>query len=101
MNRIYLSDNYIVIDKSGRLQVFPKRESEYIESLDAFELRKFSTKEEVEIRFSEIDTWFKKDGSTAWNKDILREFLRENTSINSISLTSGSNDIALDAWGKT
>ena len=79
MNKIYTSDNYIVVDKGGKKSTYSKAHSEYDESIDEFILRKFPDKGVLEIPFTEVPLWFDVTGAIPYTLETLREFLRQNT----------------------
>ena len=99
MNKVYLSDNYVIVDIAGVLTSFPKSKSEYEECVDTFKLRKVSTKYIQEFKFAEIGTWFDEAGVTPWSIITLREFFRKNTDFSSASGSSGAPVINQEADG--
>ena len=76
MKKIYLSDNYVIIDLAGVLIPFPPQ-SEYTDNLDSFYLK--SNEDEFIVGFTEVATFFNLAGDTAYTEATLRIFLRQNT----------------------
>lgn len=92
MNKIYISDNYIISEEDGLKRAFAKSHSEYDESVDEFILRKFPDKAVLEIAFIESGLWFNEAGDTAFTEATLRTFLRQNSGFLSGG-TSGTGKI--------
>lgn len=95
MNRIYLSDNYIIVEEDGLIKPFSKGKSEYNEAIDHFSLRKFPNKEIIIFKFTELANWTNENG-IAYTVDTLKAFLRQNTGFNTASGGSGATFAELD-----
>lgn len=97
MKKIYLSDNYIIVDIDGKLASFPKGFTEYEESSDSFYIRRISTKQGLIIPFQESTSWYAEDGITPYDTASLRTFLRVNSGFNTASGGSGAVNISQKA----
>lgn len=95
MNKIYVSDNYIVVDIDGKLSMFPKNRSEYDESVDSFTLRKYPNKQVQIFSFKDVGDWFDIDGVVPFTVELLRTFLRQNTGFNTASGGSGAANVPI------
>ena len=92
MNKIYTSDNYIIVDIDGDINAFPKNKSDYEEEDDTFILRRPNRRIQV-FPFNDIENWFDEEGLVNYTKETLRSFLRQNTGF---STASGSSDADIE-----
>lgn len=76
MNKIYISNNYIIIERNGNITPFSKM-SIYFESEDSFIID--GGDKEITIGFSEVGTYFNEAEDTAYTEETLRIFFRLNT----------------------
>lgn len=76
MDKVYVSENYIIIEKDGFETPFPNS-SIYCESLDSFIID--GGDKEFTIGFSEVGDFFNEAGDTAYTEETLRSFFRLNT----------------------
>ncbi len=78
MNKIYLSENYIIIENGGALTALSKGDSVYGESVDSFSLS-HNDVSVTSIGFSEVGGFYDKEGEVNYTVETLRSFLRKNT----------------------
>lgn len=90
MNKVYLSNNYIIVDKDGDVTPYPRNHSEYNEYRDHFILIKHPNIHTTEFRFETISSWFDESGTIPYTKEDLRIFLRQNTGFNWAPTSSGA-----------
>ena len=99
MKRIFVSGNYIIVDKNGNVTPYPMNSSEYNEYSDHLTLIKHPNINTTEFHFDSIGTWFDEAGAVAFTVNSLKTFLRENTSFNSAS--GGSGAVPITQVGNT
>lgn len=93
MNKIYLSDNYIIVEKGSSIKAFPKNNSDYDEAIDHFTIRKFPNKHVELFPFSELNNWFDESGTIPYTINSLRTLLRQNTGFDRASVSRGAEFI--------
>lgn len=89
--RIYVSDNYIIVDNEGDVKTFSMTHSEYDEADDQLTLRKYPNKANEVFGFSDIPNWSDEADAVAYSVATLRTFLRVNTGFNAASGGSGAS----------
>lgn len=111
MDKIYLKDNYIVVEESGLKYVFPKYYTVYTQDATFIKLTciyaQIGTNRTIEI--ANIGSYYNESGTTAWTLSTLETFLRLNTGFKSPSVGGGTallpdgdyGDIAVTGGGTT
>jgi len=92
MDKIYLNNNYIVVEVGGETSVFPKFYAAYYETSTHFFISNVigqSYVRTVSIELADIPNFYDEAGVTAYNINTLRAFLRLNTGFKSPSGGSG------------
>jgi|TARA_Y100000310_G_C20704425_1_gene834148 hypothetical protein len=65
MNKVYVQDNYVVVEDEKGIHHFPKNNSEFEEWLDHFSLSKITGRSNSrEFKFDSISSWFNLDNVT-------------------------------------
>ena len=78
--RIYLDGNYLIKDDGiNPLLDYDANDSVMSERGGSFFVKDSSNQVHLEIAFSDSETWFLRDGITAYTETTLRDFFRNNT----------------------
>lgn len=96
MDKLYLQDNYIVIEQSGETLVFSKNFCTYYETSTSIVIQQFISTASVRtlaILISDIPNFYDQSGVTPYTTTTFKSFLRTNTGFKSASGGSGA------AWG--
>lgn len=96
MDKLYLQNNYVVVEKSGETFVFSKNFCTYYETATSIVIQQFISTASVRtlaILISDIPNFYDQSGVTPYTTTTFKTFLRTNTGFKSASGGSGA------AWG--
>jgi surface protein len=79
MNKIYLSGNYVIVEKDGNVYEYPRTLSVYTLEGSNYLIKERIDDGQLVIPIADIGTYFDEAGAVAYTEATLVTFLRENT----------------------
>lgn len=98
MNKIYLSENYVIVERTGKSPMQFSTTAKYGETLDSFRIEDLLGNE-IFIGFNSALSYFNEAGDTAYSVVTLRAFLRQNTGFSTASGGSGATSSIQGYYG--